>query len=123
MDGISRANGVSIAPLNAPISDLVTVARVSKLNLALVLFLMLQALDLATTLLVFSRGGVELNPVVHALLPWTRSSKAVAVFVCKAVLVIAMCAFGARRKSVLVFADVLYGCVVLWNAGVLVALL
>lgn len=89
----------------------------SKLNLALILFCCLQALDLLSTILVFARGGVELNPVVRALMPWT--GRIAAVVASKAVLVAIIWTFARRRKRVLLFADVFYAAVVVWNVMVL----
>ena len=86
---------------------------------ALILFIVLQCLDLLTTLLVFERGGLELNPVVRSLMPFM--GRAMAVFVCKATLVAVICAF-SRRKRVLLFANILYTGVVIWNLVILTAL-
>lgn len=86
---------------------------------ALILFIVLQCLDLLTTLLVFHYGGLELNPVVRSLMPFM--GRALAVLACKAALVAVICAF-SRRKRVLLFADVLYTGVVIWNLVILTAL-
>ncbi|HSU32430.1 MAG TPA: DUF5658 family protein [Bryobacteraceae bacterium] len=86
---------------------------------ALILFVVLQCLDLLTTLLVFHHGGLELNPVVRSLMPFM--GRAMAVFVCKATLVAVICAFSSRKR-VLLFADVLYTGVVIWNLVILTAL-
>jgi len=86
---------------------------------AVILFILLQCLDLLTTLLVFQHGGQELNPVVRSLMP--LMGRAMAVFVCKATLVAVICAF-SRRRRILLFADILYTGVVLWNVLILTAL-
>jgi Na+/alanine symporter len=90
-----------------------------KLPVSLVAFLTLQLLDLVTTLLVFQHGGVELNPVVRSLIPFM--GRAMAVFACKATLVVVICAF-SRRSRVLLFADVFYAGIVIWNLIILTAL-
>jgi hypothetical protein len=87
------------------------------LNLALILFCGLQALDVLSTILVFAHGGVELNPVVRSLMPWI--GRVAALVVCKAVLVAIIWTFARRRKRILLFADVLYIGVVIWNLMVL----
>lgn len=86
---------------------------------AVILFVILQCLDLLTTLLVLHHGGQELNPVVRSLMPLT--GRAMALFICKATLVAVICAF-SRRKRVLLFADILYTGVVIWNVLILIAL-
>jgi Domain of unknown function (DUF5658) len=86
---------------------------------ALILFIFLQCLDLITTLLAFQHGGLELNPVIRSLMHFMQ--RATAVFVCKATLVAIICAF-SRRKRVLLFADVLYTGVIIWNLVILTAL-
>ncbi len=82
----------------------------------IIIFIALQLLDLLTTLAVFSRGGVELNPVVRSLMPWM--GRLLAVVVSKTILV-ALVLLLSRRPYVLRFANVLYTGVVLWNVIVL----
>jgi hypothetical protein len=72
----------------------------------------LQGLDLMTTLIVFSRGGVELNPVVRSLIPWLGQLPA--IIASKAV-VLSLILLLNRRKSILRFANLLYPAVVAWN--------
>lgn len=86
---------------------------------AMILFILLQCLDLLTTLAAFSRGGVELNPVVRSLMP--VAGKVVAVLTSKAILVVLVLLL-SRRKQVLYFANFLYTAVVLWNLAIVFAL-
>jgi hypothetical protein len=79
---------------------------------AMIVFIALQCMDLLTTLAVFSHGGVELNPIVNSLVPWT--GRGVAVLVSKAIL-IGLVLLLNRRKRILRFANVLYAGVVAWN--------
>ena len=82
------------------------------IRIATLIFICLQCLDLVTTLTVFSRGGVELNPIVSALMPWT--GRLWAVLISKATLVFLILLLN-RRIWVLRFANILYTCVVAWN--------
>ncbi len=88
-------------------------------NLGWAVFLTLQCMDLLTTLAVFSRGGVELNPVVRSLIPWT--GKVAAVVVSKIILILLVLLLSRRRK-ILYLANVLYSGVVAWNLAVIFAL-
>ncbi|MGI8960265.1 MAG: DUF5658 family protein [Bryobacteraceae bacterium] len=89
------------------------------IRLAVVIFIGLQCLDLFTTWMVFSHGGVELNPIVRALMPWT--GMILAVLISKATLVLLILLLN-RRIWVLRFANILYTCVVAWNLWILSAL-
>lgn len=90
------------------------------LNLALLLFACLQILDLVSTVLVFAHGGMEMNPVVRAFMPYT--GRIAAVIISKIALFVIVCAFARRRRRVLVIADGLYTAVVIWNVAILNAL-
>lgn len=79
-------------------------------------FVVLQILDLLTTLLAFNRGGVELNPVVRMFMPWM--GRGLAVLTCKALLVAAVWSFRNRRR-VLLIGNAFYTLVVIWNVTVL----
>src|ERR1700720_2734212 len=87
------------------------------LRLPILLFCCLQALDLSSTLLVFSFGGDELNPIVGSLMPWI--GRFAAVVASKAALVLIVWTFGRSRKRFLYFADMFYAGVVVWNLCVL----
>jgi hypothetical protein len=89
------------------------------LRLAMIVFVGLQCMDLTTTLAVFTRGGVELNPIVHSLIPWM--GQVPAVLVSKAIL-ISLGLLLSHRPSVLRFANVLYTLVVAWNLVILVCI-
>src|SRR5947209_17550054 len=78
-------------------------------GLATVIFVALQFLDLITTLAIFSRGGVELNPVVRSLMPWT--GQLFALILSKAA-VVAVVLLINRRRRILRFGNVLYTAVV-----------
>jgi hypothetical protein len=80
-----------------------------------VIFICLQCLDLLTTLMAFSHGGVELNPTVRALMPWT--GRLLAVVISKVTVVVLVLLLN-RRIWVLRFANILYTCVVAWNIWV-----
>lgn len=79
------------------------------------IFICLQCLDLLTTLMAFSHGGVELNPTVRALMPWT--GRLLAVVISKVTVVVLVLLLN-RRIWVLRFANILYTCVVAWNIWV-----
>jgi hypothetical protein len=85
----------------------------------LIIFVTLQCLDLLTTVVVFSRGGFELNPVVRSLMP--LMGPFFAVVVCKALLISLILVF-SRRPWMLRFANVLYTGIVAWNVLILLAL-
>ncbi|MBV9500259.1 MAG: hypothetical protein JO138_12880 [Acidobacteriaceae bacterium] len=87
--------------------------------MAAILFIGLQCLDLITTLAVFSRGGVELNPVVRSMMPWTGQLFALILSKLAVVSVILLI---NRRKRVLRFGNVLYTAIVAWNTWVFFAL-
>lgn len=86
---------------------------------AAAIFIGLQFLDLATTLAVFSRGGVELNPVIRTLMPWT--GRLLAIVLSKATLLSVILLLG-RRRRLLRFANVFYTGVVVWNIVMFFAL-
>src|SRR5207248_10197500 len=100
-------------------ADLATEASSSRasraIRVATVVFICLQCLDLFTTWMAFSHGGVELNPMVRALMPWT--GRLWAVLISKATLVLLILLLN-RRIWVLRFANILYACVVAWNIWV-----
>jgi hypothetical protein len=89
------------------------------IRIATLIFISLQFLDLLTTLIVFSHGGVELNPTVRALMPWT--GKLWAVVISKATLVIVVLLLN-RRIWLVRFGNILYTCVVAWNIWIICAL-
>jgi hypothetical protein len=86
---------------------------------AMMLFVVLQGLDLVTTLLAFRYGGVELNPLPLILMTWM--GRGMAVLLCKAILVAVIWSF-RRHKRVLRFGNVLYIGVVTWNVVMFTAL-
>jgi hypothetical protein len=83
---------------------------------ARVLFIGLQCLDLLTTLAVLRHGGVELNPLVRVFMSWM--SRGMAVLSCKAVLVALVWSF-RHRGRVILFGNIFYVGVVIWNLTVL----
>lgn len=85
------------------------------IRVATVIFICLQCLDLLTTWMAFSHGGMELNPIVRALMPWT--GRLWAVVISKVTLVLLILLLN-RRIWVLRFANILYTCVVAWNIWV-----
>jgi hypothetical protein len=85
----------------------------------MIIFIALQCMDLVTTLAVFSHGGVELNPVVRSLMPWT--GRALAVLASKLIL-ISLVLLLNRRNRILRFANILYTGVVAWNLAIVFAL-
>jgi Domain of unknown function (DUF5658) len=89
------------------------------IRIATVIFIGLQCLDMVTTWMAFSHGGVELNPTVRALMPWT--GRLWAVLISKVVLVLVILLLN-RRIWVLRFANILYTCVVAWNIWIVCAL-
>jgi len=89
------------------------------IRLAALIFIGLQCLDLITTWMVFARGGVEPNPAVRALMPWTGRLWAVAISKVTLVLLVLLL---NRRIWVLRFANILYTCVVAWNLWIVRAL-
>ncbi len=89
------------------------------LQVPMFVFIGLQCMDLLTTLAVFSHGGVELNPVVISLMPWT--GRVVAVLASKAILISLVVLF-SRRKRTLYFANMFYTAIVAWNLAVMLAL-
>jgi hypothetical protein len=88
-------------------------------RLAMMFFIALQCMDLITTLAAFSRGGVELNPVVRSLMPWT--GQVAAVVVSKSIL-ISLVFLLSRRKRILYFGNILYSAIVTWNMAIVFAL-
>jgi hypothetical protein len=89
------------------------------MSVALIVFIGLQGMDLLTTLLAFSRGGIELNPVVRSLIPWT--GRVLAIFASKVIL-ISLILLYSRRKRVLYLGNILYTAVVGWNLAIIIAL-
>jgi hypothetical protein len=89
------------------------------IRIATLIFIGLQLLDLVTTLIVFSHGGVELNPTVRALMPWT--GKLWAVVISKATLVVLVLLLN-RRIWLVRFANILYTGVVAWNIWIIYAM-
>jgi len=85
-----------------------------------IVFILLQGMDLITTLAAFSHGGIELNPVVNSLMPWT--GRLVAVLASKAIL-ISLLPLLSQRKRILQFANILYTIVVAWNLAIVFALM
>ncbi len=88
-------------------------------GLATIVFITLQCLDLITTVAVFSRGGVELNPVIRTLMPWT--GRLLAIILSKATLLLLVLLLN-RGRRILRFANVLYVAVVVWNIAIFFAL-
>lgn len=81
---------------------------------ALLLFVFLQLLDFTTTMLVFARGGFELNPVVQRFL-MPLFGPAGAVLAPK--VLISVCVWRFNRRLWLLYAgNVIYCLVVAWNA-------
>jgi len=66
-----------------------------------------------------SHEGVELNPIVRALMPWTGTMWA--VLISKGTLVLLILLLN-RRIWILRFANVLYTCVLAWNIWIVWAL-
>src|SRR5207302_1222735 len=91
-----------------------TVSEVSKRERLLVCFALMQLLDLATTLAVFSRGGSELNPIIRSLVPVT--GPVLAVVVSKAFLIWLAWRF-TQRTGILYVGIALYAAIVTWNFG------
>ena len=118
----SKCQGKGIQAQMATVPIVTSTAEFPRqnLNFAVIVFFCLQALDLLSTLLVFAHGGVELNPVVRAFMPFV--GKLMAVLLSKAVLVTVIWMFARRRKRVLLLADALYTGVVIWNFSILAAL-
>jgi hypothetical protein len=90
------------------------------ISLAVIVFIGLQCMDLLTTLIAFSQGGVELNPVVRGLMPWT--GKVMAVFASKVILISLILLYSNGRKRVLFLGNILYTAVVVWNLAIVIAL-
>jgi hypothetical protein len=89
------------------------------LSVAVIVFIGLQCLDLLTTLIAFSHGGIELNPVVRSLMPWT--GRVLAVFASK-IMLISLILLYSRRKRVLYIGNIIYTAVVGWNVAIVIAL-
>ena len=83
---------------------------------AIYIFVALQAMDLITTLAVFSRGGVELNPVVRSFMPLT--GEVAAIVLSKLAITLLICLL-SRRIWLVRFANVLYTVIVAWNVAML----
>jgi hypothetical protein len=73
---------------------------------------MLQCMDLLTTLLVFSYGGVELNPVVRSLIPGVGPT--LGVIASKGILITLAFPLSRRRRALFI-GNALYVVVVAWN--------
>jgi hypothetical protein len=86
---------------------------------ATILFVTLQCLDLLTTLMAFSRDGVELNPVIRSLMPYTGALMAV---VMSKLILVSLVFLLAKRRRILYFGNLLYGCIVAWNLAIFLAL-
>ena len=86
---------------------------------ALLLFVLLQLLDFTTTMLVFARGGFEMNPVVQRVL-MPLFGPVGAVLASKAL--ISVCVWRFNRRLWLLYAgNAIYCLVVAWNALMLLA--
>jgi Domain of unknown function (DUF5658) len=90
------------------------------MSLAVMVFIGLQCMDLLTTMIAFSQGGIELNPVVRGLMPWT--GKVMAVFASKVILISLILLYSNGRKRVLFLGNILYTAVVVWNLAIVIAL-
>ena len=88
-------------------------------RLAVFSFIALQCFDLLTTLAAFSHGGVELNPVVRSMMPWTGT---VAAIVASKAILISLALPLSRRRRILNFANLLYAAIVVWNVAIILAL-
>jgi hypothetical protein len=84
----------------------------------LVLFVLLQLLDFTTTILVFARGGVELNPVVRQFMPLFGTVGG--VLASKLLICLLVWRF-SRRLWVLYAGNIIYVVVVAWNVLMIVA--
>jgi len=109
-----QANRISGAITESPTECVQRNVRV-----AMTFFVALQCLDLLTTLAAFSRGGVELNPVVRSLIPLIGT--VMAVITSKAILV-SLVFLLSRRKRILYFGNILYSGIVAWNLVIVSAL-
>ena len=89
------------------------------LSAPMIFFMMLQCLDLITTLAAFSHGGIELNPIVSHMMPWT--GRVAAVVASKAILVSLVGLLG-RRQRILYIGNILYTAIVTWNVAIVFAL-
>ena len=105
--------------LESGVGNEVSVQHPSATARLAILFVALQGLDVLTTVAAFSRGGVELNPVVSSMMPWT--GRVLAVLASKAILVSLVIPL-SRRKRILYFADILYCVIVAWNLAIIFAL-
>ncbi len=100
------------AESKAGMADEVLLRPERAINMAAIVFVALQGMDLLTTLAAFSHGAIELNPLVRSLMPWT--GKVAAVLASKAIL-ISLVLMLSRRKRILRFANILYAGVAVWN--------
>ncbi len=73
-------------------------------------------MDLLTTLTVFSKGGIELNPVVRSLMPWT--GPVLAVVVSKVFLALVVCLL-SQKVWLVRFANIFYTGIVAWNISII----
>lgn len=105
--------------VHVPLSQTLGKYAQERLSSAMVMFIGLQCLDLLTTLMAFSRGGVELNPILRSLIPLT--GRVLALFAGKAMLV-SLFFFLARRPRIIHLGNILYSIVVVWNLAIVLAL-
>jgi hypothetical protein len=84
---------------------------------AQLIFVLLQAADLATTLLAIRFGGIEQNPFVsHFMVLGTLEGL---LFSKVVILTVAVAAVMARRARALKVANLFYAVVVLWNVSII----
>jgi len=88
---------------------------------AIPVFIALQALDVATTLLGFHLGGAEASPFIRALIH--TSSPVVGLMACKLVaFAIAGIAVAIRRPRVIKLANFGFSALVAWNVVIIAVL-
>jgi hypothetical protein len=87
----------------------------------LLVFVVLQAADLATTALTLKLGGAEINPLVHSVM---SMNPVVGLIVAKmlAVLIAIGCASLNKAKA-LQRANLVFGGIIIWNLSVIARLL
>ncbi len=92
-------------------------AKLQLMNTKLILFLVLQLLDFATTLLAFAFGGGESNPLVA----WFLSMGLVRGLLVSKVIVIGVACLGAamRKERGIRWANVYFSAVVIWNLTII----
>lgn len=116
---VRREAKIVAAERVAALGQLANPEQHRKLSAPMIFFMALQCLDLITTLAAFSHGGIELNPIVSHMMPWT--GRVAAVVASKAVL-ISLVWFLGRRQRVLYIGNILYTAVVTWNVAIVFAL-